>query len=382
MTAPAWPGAAKGPLAAKASLGDGRGSPLRLFLVDDSLVIRTLVASWIEAEPDLELAGVAADGAQAVQMLAGVQADVCILDLEMPVMGGLEALPKLLRLRPNMKVLIASRLTLVGADASLRALEAGAAECLAKPSAKDPTGAETFRRDLLVKARTLGRAAAAAAAVAAPAGRAGRPTHAPPLRALASRIETIEILAVAASTGGPPALRQFLQGLSADLGAPVVIVQHMPAAFVDLLAVQLTKTSPFQVVVAQANMALEPGLAYLAPGDQHLRVARRGGQLVAELDQGPPENYCRPAADVLFRSVAKACGAHVLGVVLTGMGRDGWAGSEAIVRAGGLVLAQDEASSVVWGMPGAVVEAGLASVVGRVDRLAEAVRKLAKGEAP
>ena len=347
---------------------------IRLFLADDSMVIRTMVSSWIEHEPDLELVGVASDGAEAVQMIAGVQADVCILDLEMPVMGGLEALPKLLRLRPELKVLIASRLTRAGADATLRAMEAGAAECLPKPEASAMHGADGFRRELLAKVRGLGRTS--------PKGRPSPGARSARLRPVARPSNTPEVLALAASTGGPPILRRFLDSLPRDYQQTVVIVQHMPAAFIELLAVQLSKTSGVPVSVAAAGMILEPGRAYLAPGDHHLRVARRGEQLVAEIDQGPPENYCRPAADVLFRSVAKTCGARAIGVVLTGMGRDGWSGAEAVARAGGVILAQDEASSVVWGMPGGVVEAGLASVVGPVDRLAAATLRLSKGEAP
>ena len=354
--------------------GAATAAPIRLFLADDSMVIRTIVASWIEHEPDLELVGVACDGAEAVQMIAGVQADVCILDLEMPVMGGLEALPKLLRLRPDLKVLIASRLTRAGAEATMRALEAGAAECLPKPEASGLHSADGFRRELLTKVRELGRAP--------PKDRPAAPCRPPRLRPLAPSAKAPEVLALAASTGGPPALRKFLEGLPRGYQQTVVIVQHMPAAFIELLAIQLTKTSGVPVSVAKAGATLEPGRAYLAPGDHHLRVTRSGQHLVADIDQSPPENYCRPAADVLFRSVAKACGARAIGVVLTGMGRDGWSGAEAITRAGGVVLAQDEASSVVWGMPGGVVEGGFASVVGPVDRLAAATVKLSRGETP
>ena len=378
--ASSWPGASKdtvvdpnGP--APKSIRPGR---TRVLVVDDSMVIRTLVSSWVEAEPDLELAGVACNGAEAVQVLAGIHADVCVLDLEMPVMGGLDAIPRLLRIRPNLKILVASRLTHHGAEATMRAIDAGAADCLAKPSARDPGGADAFRRELLAKARALGRSDPAAAA----RPQSGRPAAAVRLRPLSAPIETPNVLAVAASTGGPPALHQFLGGLTGELRQPVLIVQHMPAAFIELLAQQLSKASPLPVQVAAADMPLEPGRAYLAPGDRHLRVSSRAGRLFAELNDDPPENYCRPAADVLFRSIAKTCGRRALGVVLTGMGRDGCAGALAIVRAGGVVLAQDEPSSVVWGMPGAVVQADLASFVGPLDRLARATRNLLRGEAP
>jgi two-component system chemotaxis response regulator CheB len=353
-------------------------SPVRLLLVDDSVVIRTLVSSWIEAEPDLELAGVAADGAEAVRVLAGVQADICILDLEMPVMGGLDAIPRLLRLRPDLKVLVVSRLARDGGAATLRALEAGAADCLAKPAAGAQGGADAFRRQLLEKARTLARTSPAPA----PQARGRKSSRPPRLRPLRDRFEPPELIAIAASTGGPTVLRQLLQGLPASLEQPIVMVQHMPAAFVELLAVQLSKVSPIPVAVACDGERLQRGRAWLAPGDHHLRIVRKGEQLIAQLDDGPPENFCRPAADVLFRSLAQACGRRSLAVVLTGMGRDGWAGASNIVRAGGNVIAQDEATSVVWGMPGAVVEAGLASVVGPAERLARAVAAIARGEAP
>ena len=352
-------------------------APVRILLVDDSVVIRTLVASWIEAEPGFELAGVAADGAEAQRVLAGVHADVCFLDLEMPVMNGVEAIPRLLRLRPDLKVLAVSRAMRDVKELGLKAVAAGAADCVTKPNASDLGGAESFRRQLFEKARTLVRPSEPAAAEA---GR--RASRAPRLRLAPAQIERPQLIAVAASTGGPTALRQLLQGLPADLAQPVVIVQHMPAAFIELLAVQLEKPSKIPVAVAREGEQLRPGRAWLAPGDHHLRVRRKGALFYAELDDGPPENFCRPAADVLFRSVAEACGSRALAVVLTGMGRDGSAGAAEIVRAGGAVLAQDEASSVVWGMPGAVVEAGLASVVGPAERLAEAVRAIVQGERP
>ena len=365
------------PAAMRANRPEPHAGKVRLMLVDDSMVIRTLVARWIELEPDFELTGVAADGAEAVQMLPGLQADVCILDLEMPVMGGLEALPRLLRLRPELKVLIASRLTRAGAEATLRAMEAGAADCLPKPKAADPHGSEIFRRDLLAKARALARSENKATSP-----RASRPAARSRLRPQGSRLEPIEVMVVAASTGGPLALRSFLQGLDRDLRAPVLVVQHMPEAFIELLADQLTKISPLPVSVAADGQFLDPRRVYLAPGGRHLRLIREGVRLRARLGDEPAENYCRPAADALFRSAAEICGSKVLAVVLTGMGQDGCKGASAIVKAGGTVLAQDEESSVVWGMPGAVAAAGLATEIAPVERLAEMARALAAGRKP
>lgn len=355
------------------------GRPIRVLVVDDSMVIRTLVSSWIGAEPGFELAGVARDGAEAVSVLGGVEADVCILDLEMPGMGGIEAIPRLLRLRPELKILVASRLVQRGPEAGLKAIEAGAADYIAKPSTNDVGGTDAFRREILARARSL--------AVANPPPRSGAaaPSPAPARPRLAQRsgpVPAPEVVVVAASTGGPPVLQELLKSLPGGLAQPILIVQHMPAAFIDLLAVQLSKASAIPVSVAREGEALTAGGVWLAPGDQHLRVEKREGRLYVRLDQSPPENFCRPAADVLFRSAAKACGAHVVAVVLTGMGRDGLAGASAISAAGGVILAQDEGSSVVWGMPGAVVGSGLVSVVGPVGRLATAVRRLSHGEEP
>ena len=353
-----------------------KGRPVRLFVVDDSMVIRTLVSSWIEAEPDLQLAGVAADGAEAVRVLAGIEADICVLDLDMPVMGGIEAIPKLLRLRPELKLLIVSRLVQRGPEAGLKAIEAGASDYLAKPSTTDVGGTDAFRRELICRIRTL-----AQAGVSRPTARAGTIPRPRPLPH-GGACEPPELIVVASSTGGPPALRELLCGLGAGVSQPVVIVQHMPAAFIELLAEQLTKASAIPAAVARQGEVLSPGRVWLAPGDRHLKVERKGGQLCAMLDDGPPENFCRPAADVLFRSAAKVCGARTAAVVLTGMGRDGWAGATELAAAGAVIFAQDEESSVVWGMPGAVVGSGLASLVGPVPRLAAGLRRLAEGETP
>ncbi len=351
----------------------------RIFLVDDSGVVRTLMARWIEAEPDLVLVGVASDGAEAIRALGRAEADVCVLDLEMPVLGGLDALPRLLELRPNMKVLVCSRLSQRGAEVTLRALQAGAADYLSKPAAGDRSAADNFRRDLVAKARMLARSRGRAAKLDAlrpstPANPRTRPALAAPCRP--------EILALGASTGGPNALSSFLKALNGEWQTPIVIVQHMPKVFLDMFAAQLEKASPFKAICATHGMRLEKGRIYLAPGDVHLKIARDGTDFVAQHDTGPAENYCRPAVDVLFRSVAAVCGTASLGVVFTGMGRDGCQGADAIVKAGGLVLAQDEASSVVWGMPGAVVDAGLAEFVGPADALAAAVKSIGAGRRP
>lgn len=355
----------------------------RVFVVDDSVVVRGLLARWLAEEPDLEAAGSAADGVQAIRKLVQANADICVLDLEMPVMGGLEALPHLLSLQPKLKILIASRLTKRGAEITLRALELGAADYVAKPEASGLGGADAFRRELFEKARALaGDPGGEPTPDATPSAPTLEPISSQVRRALPAQLHRPEILVVGASTGGPQALRLFLQNMGASWPTPIVMVQHMPATFTDLLASHLAKGTSLSVVTAVDGMPMLAGRAYLAPGDFHLRFERQGETIVARLDQGPSENYCRPSVDVLFRSAAETFREAALAVVLTGMGRDGLAGSAAIARAGGVILAQDEESSVVWGMPGAVAKAGWASVVGDLEHLALAARALSRCERP
>jgi len=339
------------------------------MIVDDSAVARGLMARWIGEDPDLECVGSAADGAQALSRIAACDPEVVVLDLEMPVMGGLEALPRLIAAKPSVRVVIASTLTQRGASAALRALELGASDCLGKPGA-GLGGAESYRSDLLRKLRGL---APRSALIAAPSW---------PLRPFPTRLRRPEVLLVGASTGGPQALGALLAGLGPDWAPPILVVQHMPAAFTAVLAESLGRVANRPSVEAADGMTLQPGRIHLAPGDFHLRVARGGDGPRLALDQGAPVNFCRPAVDPLFSSAAAVFGERALGVILTGMGMDGCVGARALTAAGGVVLAQDEGSSVVWGMPGATARAGLASLIKPVPALAEAVRKLGRGERP
>jgi len=351
-------------------------------VVDDSVVVRGLVTRWLQDQPDLEFVGSAADGAQAIRKLADIEADVCLLDIEMPVMGGLEALPHLLRLRPGLKVLIVSRLTQRGAEVALRALELGAADYLAKPEASRLGGADAFREELFAKARALGPSGGETVIEADFESPMTSPEPPAGLRPLPANLPRPDLLVIGASTGGPQALRLFLHELGPAWPTPIVIVQHMPAAFTSLLAAHLDKPAGLSVQMAVHGRVLSPGVAHVAPGDFHLRVREKAGVMIAALDQGPEENFCRPAVDVLFRSAAEAFGARVLGVVLTGMGKDGVNGAAAIARAGGAVMAQDKDSSVVWGMPGAVIKAGWASVECPIEGLARAAKAIMRGERP
>ena len=353
------------------------------MIVDDSAVVRGLVSRWVQAAaPDMEIACIAVDGAQAIKRAAETDADVCVLDIEMPVMSGLEALPQLLALRPHMKVIMASTLTTRGADVTLRALDLGAADYIPKPESAQLGGAESFRRELIEKVRYLGHSAARRRRLAAtPASAAPVPVRpaalqTPPRTGVAQRPE---VLVIGASTGGPPALRSFLGGLGAGWTLPIVIVQHMPRTFTTILAEHLSRALGRTVTEAVDGETLKPGGVHVAPGDHHVTIRKLGGRIALALNQDPPENWCRPAVDPLFRSAAEVFGARTLAVVLTGMGHDGRDGAKAIVAQGGTVIVQDEASSVVWGMPGAVAGAGLAALAAPVEGLTAAVQTLARG---
>ena len=392
--------------------------PLKIMIVDDSAVVRGLISRWLEQEPDMVLAGLAIDGAKGIEKVREIQPDVLILDIEMPNMGGLEALPKLLAAKPGLKVLMASTLTTRGANVTLRALELGAADFIPKPDSTRIGGADGFRTELLTKIRALcgrtrswpvppsaaqmhtGSAAPAPytptpyaptahghapvsppAATPAPARSVVVPIT-PTLRPRSTGPKRIDALFIGASTGGPPALRAFLLGLGPDWKLPIFVVQHMPATFTTILAEHLDKALPMKVLEAKDGMPVESRHVYIAPGDFHMTVKGPLGLPTIKLDQGPQVNWCRPAVDPLFQSAASLYGNHALAVVLTGMGHDGRDGAAALVAANASVMVQDEPTSVVWGMPGAVAEAGLAEIIKPIEGLSLACKAFARGERP
>ncbi len=320
---------------------------VRVFVVDDSAVARRFISGVIEDEPGLTLAGLANSGQAALDKLDSLQPDLVTLDLEMPGMTGIEVLQEIRREHPRLPVIMLSALTEKGAHATLEALAAGASDYVTKPSgAGDMQAARTqLRNQLVPKIKALCNLQEIVRGTPAP--RIRRP-----------RSKRIEIVVIGSSTGGPNALEQVFESLPADLEVPVLIAQHMPPLFTASLAQRITDRTGFQLEEAVDGRKLEPGRGWIAPGDFHLEVAGRVPTL--RLNQNPPENSCRPAVDVLFRSVAPLFGQSVLAVVLTGMGQDGLLGCEAIAESGGHVLVQDRESSVVWGMPGAVARAGLA----------------------
>lgn len=350
------------PTAPRPGAGAAGQEPLRILVVDDSAAIRGVVSSTLSADPELRVAGTAADGVQGLARVAECRPDVVLLDVEMPVMDGLTMLRELRRAHPRLPVVMFSTLTERGAKVALDALVAGANDYVAKP--KGATGDEVaarIREDVIPKLKQFRRAPIAPGGTAASPG--PRVTPRP-------RADAVAAVVVGVSTGGPVALSEFLPAFVKTAGVPVLIVQHMPAVFTGHLAEQLTKVCGLPVREATDGHELGSGDVLLAPGGRHLKVARSGPKVITQLDDGPPENACRPAADVLFRSAAAVWGGATLAVVLTGMGKDGLKGSEAIHAAGGTILVQDEITSVVWGMPGHVARAGLAEAVLPLRQLA------------
>jgi two-component system chemotaxis response regulator CheB len=333
---------------------------IRVLIVDDAVVVRRMVGDVLAADPDIEVAGAAATGRIALAKIPQVNPDVITLDVEMPDMDGLQTLAQIRKTHPKLPVIMFSTLTERGASATLDALSLGATDYVTKPANVGSVAAALQRiREQLIPKIKLWSGRHAAPPLAAAVARPGPPG---PARRTGP-VSAVEVVVIGVSTGGPNALAELLPALPADLSVPVLVVQHMPPVFTQLLAKRLDTACKVRVHEASAAAVSTPGTVWIAPGDFHMTVTRTpvGPRLL--LNQGPPENSCRPAADVLFRSAASAYGAGVLAVVLTGMGQDGLRGCEAVAEAGGQVLAQDEATSVVWGMPGFVARAGLADRV-------------------
>jgi two-component system chemotaxis response regulator CheB len=353
---------------------------IRVLVVDDSVVVRRMVTAVIQSDPQLEVVHAAASGALAMQRIRQDAPDVVTLDVEMPEMDGLETLAAIRRDCPDLPVVMLSGATEAGAAVTLDALARGADDYVRKPAGAG--GSEQamalLGRELLPKLRQF-FVFSPEPPVAAPEKR----QHTMPERLAPSggfappKAEPIEAVAIAVSTGGPAALAEVLPKLPATFPVPILIVQHMPATFTRLLAERLNSKSRIPVTEAAEGDLVERGHAYIAPGDFHMTLERSGGQVVIRLNQSVPVHSCRPAADVLLRAVTEVYGPRALGVVLTGMGCDGAAGLRSLRASGGRVLAQDEATSVVWGMPGEVVRQGLATAVMPLHRIAGEIVNLA-----
>jgi two-component system chemotaxis response regulator CheB len=371
--------------------------PVRVLIVDDSAVMRSLLRSVIATDARLEVAGTASEGAAGLRILDSVSPDLVLLDVEMPVMDGLVTLKEIKSRRPRLPVIMCSALTQRGGKVTIDALASGASECVCKPSGAPSRDAaiHALAQDLIPKILALTFSAVAPRRRPAPAEAPASGSHlsaffggpspeasAMPSPAFGSRFPAPapappaprpgtahppSVLLIGVSTGGPAALEIVLPALPASFPLPVLVVQHMPALFTCLLAERLHQHCQLAVAEAVHGEPVRAGRVYIAKGNWHMEVAGqfgdRGRPPSIKLTQDPPENHCRPAADVLFRSAVPAYGSRILAVVLTGMGYDGLAGSRLIRQHHGIVLAQDEATSAVWGMPGAVTQAGLAQRV-------------------
>jgi two-component system, chemotaxis family, protein-glutamate methylesterase/glutaminase len=351
------------------------------MLVDDAAVVRGLVSRWIAAEPDLQVVASVHTGLQAVKQIERADPHVVVLDVDMPELDGLSALPLLLARKRNLVVIMASTLTRRNAEISLKALTLGATDYVPKPdNHAEITSSAAFRRELIEKIRQLGgRRLRALAGETRALHAPGAPQPVPQSSGLALRPFSTALpraLVVGASTGGPQALNALAAALAPVLPRlPVLITQHMPPTFTTILAEHLARASGFSAREAQDGEPVAPGTIYLAPGGRHMRVERQDGPKIV-VDDGPPLHYCKPAVDPLFASAAEVWGNGALALILTGMGHDGTDGARAIVTAGGSVIAQDEATSVVWGMPGSAAHAGLCAAVLPLPEIAPAVLRL------
>lgn len=368
--------------------------PIRVLVVDDSVVIRRLVTGLLDEDPDIEVVGSAVNGRSALQKVEALAPDLVTMDVEMPEMDGIEAVRALRARGDRVPVVMFSTLTERGASATFEALSAGASDYVPKPAnvGSVSRSMDQVRASLIPLVKSLvprgvpvprlgQRPGAVAVPASATAVAAPRAPSSPALRPRRTPPQGYRLLVVGSSTGGPEALSTLLSSLP-PLPVPVAVVQHMPPVFTTQFAARLDRLCPFPVQEARTGTVLSAGTVTIAPGDFHLEVVRAGRDLVARTTQEPPENYCRPAVDVLFRSAARAAGGPVLGLVLTGMGSDGARGAQHLVDAGGSVVVQDRDSSVVWGMPGAVAAAGLAEQVLPLAQVgAELMRRLAPGHA-
>jgi two-component system chemotaxis response regulator CheB len=341
---------------------------IRVFVVDDSVVIRQVVTDALRTDPTIEICGFAQNGKIALEKIPGANPDVVTMDIEMPEMDGLTTLTELRKTHPKLPVIMFSTLTERGAGATLDALTRGASDYVCKPSGQRNVQQtmEKIRDELIPKIHALHgrrnpatRTSASTAKFAAAGG--GAPTN------------PISLVVIAVSTGGPAALAEVIPRLPPGLRQPVLVVQHMPPVFTKVLAQRLAASSAVKVREAVHQDTLLPGQVLIAPGDHHMRVAGSPREAWVTLDQQPAENGCRPAADPLFASAAQVFGGNVLGVVMTGLGKDATKGAAQIRKVSGQIWAQDEASSTVWGMPGSVVDAGLAQRVMPLNMIARAI---------
>jgi two-component system, chemotaxis family, protein-glutamate methylesterase/glutaminase len=372
---------------------------LKVMVVDDSVVIRGMISRWIASEPDMVVAASLRTGLDAVNQLDRVNPDVAVLDIEMPELDGISALPQLLAKKRNLIVIMASTLTRRNAEISFKALSLGASDYIPKPeSTREAHAADIFHHDLIQKIRTFGAklrrsAQPSAAPHLAPApssaverlrGLSPRPAAALAPVALARRafgLQAPRVLLIGSSTGGPQALMSLVTELGSVIDRfPVLITQHMPPTFTTILAEHLARASRRPAHEAVDAETIKAGQIYLAPGGRHMRVVKHGLDAQIALDDGPAVNFCKPAVDPLFMSAIDVWQGAIMSVILTGMGSDGMRGGKEIVAAGGSVIAQDEATSVVWGMPGSAANAGICAAILPLNQIAPKLVRLFSGD--
>ncbi|MEM1398260.1 MAG: chemotaxis response regulator protein-glutamate methylesterase [Pseudomonadota bacterium] len=382
------------------STASASGPTCRALIVDDSAVLRRILTKTLESDPEIEVVQAVGDGQEAIDAVSKEDIDVVVLDVEMPKMDGLTALPKILEASPGVQVLMASKLTLKGAEISVNALSAGAADYLAKPSA-DGSGMSLteFNREIRSKVKALGGSARSMKRRKG-VGAAGRPSSPiaskDPAGAGAARPSAAsssdftlrspplvfrpKILAIGSSTGGPQALIQLLTEIARyTIDVPIVITQHMPPMFTKILAQQISTKCGLEASEAEDGSVLKAGSCYVAPGGKHMLINENAGQFSVSLSDGPPVHFCKPAVDPMLNSLVTAVGGkHILTAILTGMGADGRDGGRVVVDQGGVLLAQDEETSVVWGMPGAVATAGLCHAVLPIEKIGGEIAKFAR----
>lgn len=343
---------------------------IRVMLVDDSVIIRSLMSRMLKGVGDIDIVAMAGDGREAVDKARDTQPDIILTDLEMPVMDGLSAIPLILQACPHSKIILCSALSEQGADVTLRGLSLGASDFILKPSAlTGDDNKENFREGLLERIYTLAQRCASAPKIIT------KPATDFQLRPEQFSGRKPAVIAIGSSTGGPNALMDMFSRLKRPR-VPIVITQHMPKTFTKILAEQLTRSGTIPCYEGTEGMDVLPGHAYVAPGDYHMTIAKEGAHLRIRLNQNAPENFCRPAVDPMMRSLMHIFGGALLGVILTGMGSDGLIACRQLAAEGGIILAQDEASAAVWGMPGAVTRAGLCSMVAPVPELAGRINQM------
>jgi two-component system chemotaxis response regulator CheB len=372
------------------------------MVVDDSVVIRGMISRWIGAEPDMEVVASLRTGLDAVNQLERINPDVAVLDIEMPELDGISALPKLLAKKRDLIIIMASTLTRRNAEISFKALSLGASDYIPKPeSTREASAAETFRHDLIQKIRHLGAKIRRSAHAHAPASPPLAPAYHDKLRETAARAPLASpapaahpaptrrpfsmlaprVLLIGSSTGGPQALMSLVTEIGPVIDRfPVLITQHMPPTFTTILAEHLARSSRRPAHEAVDGEIVKAGQIYLAPGGRHMKVVRHGAEAAIALDDGPPVNFCKPAVDPLFTSAIDVWQGGIMSVILTGMGSDGMRGGKDIVAAGGSVIAQDEATSVVWGMPGAAANAGICAAILPLNQIAPKLVRLFSGD--